>query len=196
LAQRYTRLSAPQGKDPWLVRVWRAVTELQKDVTVAQEDITALDEAQVGAWAVVTASLDQATIDESVPDLVTAWNTISYGSSGHGVTVSAGVITLPVNTPGYQWELDARVYATHSALGQVGFRFYQLPATTNTAIGLVGLQNSATYTSHGSQGGAGDAMAWVSGPTTVGLRCTIATGANTVTVEQEWSRVICREVRA
>jgi hypothetical protein len=29
LADRLTRLSAPQGKDPWLVRVWRAVTELQ-----------------------------------------------------------------------------------------------------------------------------------------------------------------------
>lgn len=152
--------------------------------------------ASAGKWVVITASGDQSGIDESTPDLVTAWDTLSDGSTGHGVTVSAGVITLPANTSGYKWELRAEVFATHTAAGQCAFRWYSAPAGANTAIGLVGLQNSATYTGHASQGGAGDALAWVTGAETVGLRCTVATSTNTVTVESEWSRVIVREVKA
>lgn len=152
--------------------------------------------ATAGAWAVITASGDQSGIDEAAtPDLVTAFDTVYDGSSGHGVTVSGGVITLPANTPGYRWEVRAELWVSHTAAGQAGFRFYQTPSGANTAIGLSGLANSTTYAGDGSAGGASDALAWVTGSGTVALRCTVATGATTLTIEQEWSRVICREVK-
>lgn len=152
--------------------------------------------ASAGKWVVITASGDQASIDESTPDLVTAWDTLEDGSTSHGVTVSAGVITLPANTSGYKWELRAEVFATHTAAGQVAFRFYSAPAGANTAIGLEGLANTATYTGNASSGGTCDALAWVTGTGTVGLRCTVATGATTVTLNSDWSRIIVREVKA
>lgn len=219
MTKRYTRLSSPPTTaDPYLTRVWRAITELQNDAEPLEASVTAVETglaaaetdlaalnievdglgaAAYGAWAVITASGDQSGIDEAAtPDLVTAFDTVYDGSASHGVTVSGGVITLPANTSGYQWEVRAEVWVTHSAAGQAGFRFYEAPSGANTAIGLSGLQNSATYTGNGSQGGAGDALAWLSGGTTVGLRCTVATGATTMTVESEWSRIICREVKA
>lgn len=167
---------------------------LTKAVELLDADVSDLTGSIIGGWAVITASADQATIDESVPDLVTAFDTVSDGSASHGVTVSAGIVTLPVNTSGYQWEVHAQVALLHSALGTAQFRFYSLPASTNTAIGLTGFETSATNTNHASS--AIGALAWLTGATTVGLRCTSTTGVNTVTLEYEWSRIICREVKA
>jgi hypothetical protein len=211
--QRYTRIAAPPNpkelKDlqDWFRRVERAITELQNlhEQTTTTADALALEVAEledditsdaIPAWAVITASGDQSGIDESAtPDLVTAFDTVYDGSAGHGVTVSGGIITLPANTEGYQWEVRGELWIVHSAAGQAAFRFYELPASTNTAIGLTGLMNSATYTGDGSHGGAGDALAWVAGATTVALRCTVATGATTLTIDSDWSRIICREVK-
>jgi len=184
--------------EPAAERTRRSHAETLRALTRAVElldaDVSDLTGSIVGAWAVVTASADQAGIDESVPDLVTAFDTVSDGSTSHGVTVSAGIITLPTNTPGHQWEVHAQVALTHSALGTAQFRFYSYPASTNTAIGLTGFETSATNT--GNTSSAIGAMAWLTGGATVGLRCTSTTGANTVTLESEWSRIICREVKA
>jgi hypothetical protein len=105
--QRFTRIAVPPNpkelKDlqDWFRRVERAITELQnlqeattataedlaEEVAELEDDITS---GAVPAWAVITASGDQSSIDEvATPDLVTAWDTVSDGSTGHGVTVSA-----------------------------------------------------------------------------------------------------------
>lgn len=145
-------------------------------------------------WAVITASADQATIDESVPDLVTAWNTIADGSTGHGITVSAGVVTFPAPSPGKKWEIEAEVLVTHSAPGTAQFRFYDTPAGANTAVGYTGINISASNIT--GIGGDVSALAWKAAAGTMGLRCTSTTGANTVDLEYEWSRLRIREVRA
>jgi hypothetical protein len=205
---RYTRLSKPPAEPKslpdWLTRAWRAVTELQglgdtltADVDALETDLTVA--AAIPAWAVITASADQSGIDETAsPDLVTAWDTVTAGSTSHGVTVSAGVITLPANTSGYQWQIQADLALTHSAEGSAQFRFYQTPAGANTAIGLTGLALSPTDTHASGRLSAGgvSSLAWVAGAGTVGLRCTSTSSTNTVNLEYEWSRVICREVKA
>lgn len=151
-----------------------------------------------GIWAVIIASGDQAGIDETAtPDLVSAFDTVHDGSASHGITVSAGVVTLPANSSGMRWEIEAKLVLTHSAAGTAQFRFYEAPSGANTAIGLTGLDHAASDVLSDLSGGNGvGAIAWPSGATTIGLRCTSTTSTNTVTLESEWSYLSIREVKA
>jgi hypothetical protein len=150
----------------------------------------------VGAWAVIRASADQAGLDESTPDLVTSFDTIVSGSASHGITVSAGVVSLPANTSGYQWELEAEMYCLHSTSGTSEFRFYDAPSGANTTMGLEGQATDVTNATRIT--GGSRPIAWKAGTGSVGLRCTFTTGAMTVTAfgGGVGCRIHIREVKA
>jgi hypothetical protein len=150
--------------------------------------------AVAGHWAWITATNDQLGIDESTPDLITAFDTILDGSTGHGVTVSAGIVTLPANTPGFVWRIKVYLATTHSAAGFVQFQVYQAPSGANTIKGQPSVGIAVTHTSIFD--GQVPAVAKLSGATTFGVRCVMTTGANTVAFEKEWSRIEIEEVRA
>ena len=172
-------------------RVRRSHADAIRATSRAIDDLYRLIAAIPVEWAVITASADQATIDESGPDLVTAFDTISFGSANHGIKVTGGIMDFPAGA----WVVLAVLVLTHTAAGTAQFQFYEAPSGGNTAIGMASFHLSSTYAT--SQSGDVPAFAYVEGGT-LALRCISTTSTNTVTVEggTDYSRIYCFRVKA
>lgn len=155
--------------------------------------------AAVGTkWAQLKLSVDQATVDESGPDLLTGIDTIVTGSTGHGITVNAGVISLPANTTGYKWRLRAGLGVTSSATGSANFSWTENPsgsppvaAGNGAVMAMFDIAASVAYV-----GAAAEAIHYVSGTASVGVICTFTSSTNTCTIIAAASKIFIDEVKA
>lgn len=150
-------------------------------------------------WAIITMSGNEATLDESGPDLVTKLDTVSTGSTGHGITASAGAVTLPANTPGYKWRARYGAAITGTAAASDGaFSWTANPlGSPPVAAGFPALWEPMTYT--GNTSGtelATAALHFVSGTGTLGIIIIATQGATTWTMLAAYCKAYIDEVPA
>lgn len=136
--------------------------------------------AELTKWAVVTLDGTQAGVNDN--ELITGFDTVFYESASSGITVSAGVITLPANTAGYKWGLVAKVYGIGSAAQSFVVAFTENPeGSPPTPVGIRGFYSVQSETDN--RGSQLQPEHYVSGAGDVGLMVVTVDASATVNIE-------------